>query len=55
MAPGPIISWQIEEEKVEVVTDFIFVGSKITVDEVKKSLLLGGKAMTKLDSERFGP
>ena len=44
MAPGPIISWQIEEEKVEVVTDFIFLGSKITVDsdcshEIKRCLL----------------
>ena len=55
MASSPITSWQIEGEKLETVTDFIFVGSKITVDEVKKSLLLGGKAMTKLDSERFGP
>ena len=55
MAPGPITSWQIEGEKPQTVTDFIFLGSKITVDEVKKSLLLGGKAMTKLDSERFGP
>ena len=55
MAPGPIISWQIEEEKVEVVTDFIFLGSKITVDsdcshEMKRHLLLGRKAMTNLDS-----
>ena len=55
MASSPITSWQIEGEKLETVTDFIFLGSKITVDEVKKSLLLGGKAMTKLDSERFGP
>ena len=55
MASCPITSCQIEGEKLETVTDFIFVGSKITVDEVKKSLLLGGKAMTKLDSERFGP
>ena len=49
MAPGPIISWQIEEEKVEVVTDFIFLGSKITADgdcsrEIKRCLLLGRKA-----------
>ena len=55
MAPGPIISWQIEEEKVEVVTDFIFLGSKITVDsdcshEIKRHLLLGRKIMTNLDS-----
>ena len=53
MVSGPIISWQIEEEKVEVVTDFIFLGSKITVDsdcshEIKRCLLLGRKAMTKL-------
>ena len=55
MAPGPIISWQIEEEKVEVVTNFIFLGSKITTDddhncEIKRCLLLGRKAMTNLDS-----
>ena len=55
MAPGPIISWQIEEEKVEVVTDFIFLGSKITVDsdcshEIKICLLLGRTAMTNLNS-----
>ena len=55
MAPGPIISWQIEEEKVEVVTDFIFLGSKITADgdcshEIKTHLLLGRKAMTNIDS-----
>ena len=55
MASGPIISWQIEEEKVEVVTDFIFLGSKITVDsdcshEIKRCLLLGRKAMTNLNS-----
>ena len=55
MASSPITSWQIEGEKLEKVTDFIFLGSKITVDEIKKPLLLGGKAMTKLDSERFGP
>ena len=52
---GPIISWQIDEEKMETVTDFIFLGSKITVDgdcshEVKKHLLHGRKAMTNLDS-----
>ena len=55
MAFCPITSWQIEGEKVETVTDFIFLGSKITVDgdcshEIKKCLLLGRKAMTKLDS-----
>ena len=55
MASSPITSWQIEGEKLETVTDFIFLGSKITVDEIKKPLLLGGKAMTKLDIERFGP
>ena len=54
MASGPIISWQIDEEKVEAVTDFIFLGSKITVDgdcscEIKRHLLLGRKAMTNLD------
>ena len=55
MASGPIISWQIEGEKVETVADFIFLSSKITADgdcshEIKKCLLLGRKAMTKLDS-----
>ena len=50
-----IIPWQIEEEKVEAVTDFIFLGSKITADgdcshEIKRCLLLGRKVMTKLDS-----
>ena len=55
MASGPITSWQIDREKVEIVTDFIFLGSKITVDgdsshEIKRCLLLGRKAMTKLDS-----
>ena len=54
MASGPITSWQIEGEKVETVTDFIFLGTKITVDsdcshEIKRHLLLGRKAMTKLD------
>ena len=52
---GPIISWQIEGEKVEAVTDFIFLGSKIIADvdcshEVKRRSLLGRKAMTNLDS-----
>ena len=55
MASGPITSWQIEEEKVRTVTDFIFLGSKITVDvdyshEIKRCLLLGRKAMTNLDT-----
>ena len=55
MASGPITSWQTEEEKVEAVTDFIFLGSKITVDgdwshEIKRRLLLGRKAMTNLDN-----
>ena len=55
MASGPITSWQIEGEKVKTVTDFISLGSKITVDsdcshEIKRHLLLGGKAMTNLDS-----
>ena len=55
MASCPITSWQIEREKVEAVTDFIFLGSKITTDgdcshEIKRRLLLGRKVMTKLDS-----
>ena len=55
MASGPIISWQIDGETMETVTDFIFLGSKITADgdcshEIKRHLLLGRKAMTKLDS-----
>ena len=55
MASGPIISWQIDGEKVETVTDLIFLGSKIMVDsdcsyEMKRCLLLGRKAMTNLDS-----
>ena len=54
MASGPITSWQIDREKVETVTGFIFLGSKITADdcshEIKRCLLLGRKAMTKLDS-----
>ena len=54
MASGPITLWQIEGKKVEAATDFIFVGSKITVDgdcshEIKRCLLLGKKAVTKLD------
>ena len=55
MASSPITSWQIDGEKVEIVTDFIFLGSQITVDsdyshEIKRRLLLGRKAMTNLDS-----
>ena len=55
MASGPITSWQIEGENVNVVTDFLFGGSKITVDgdcshEIKRCLLLGRKYMTNLDS-----
>ena len=55
MASGPITSWQIDEETVETVTDFIFLGSKILADgdcshEIKRGLLLGRKAMTNLDS-----
>ena len=55
MVSGPITSWQIEGEKVEAMTDFLFFGSKITVDddcshEIRRHLLLGRKAMTNLDS-----
>ena len=55
MASGPITSWQIDGEKMETVTDFIFLGSKITADgdcshEIKRRLLLGRKAMTNLGS-----
>ena len=55
MASGPIISWKIDWENVEMVTDFIFLGSKITVDddyshEIKRCLLLERKTMTNLDS-----
>ena len=55
MASGPITSWQIDREKNEIVADFIFLGSKITVNgdcshESKRCLLLGRKAMTNLDS-----
>ena len=51
MASGPITSWQIDQETMETVTDFIFLGSKITADgdsshEIKRRLLLGRKAMT---------
>ena len=55
MACVPITSWEIDEETVETVTDFLFLGSKITADdecshEIKRHLLLGKKAMTNLDS-----
>jgi len=55
MASSPISSWQIDGETMETVTDFIFLGSKITADgdcshEITRSLLLGRKAMTNLDS-----
>ena len=54
MASGPITSWQIDGETMETMTDFIFLGSKITADgdcshEIKRRLLLGRKAMTNLD------
>src|SRR5574340_942226 len=55
MASGPITSWQTDRETVETVSDFIFLGSKITADgdcshEIKRRLLLGRKVMTNLDS-----
>ena len=55
MASGPITSWEMDGETVETVLDFIFLGSKITVDsdcshEIKRHLLLGRKIMTNLDS-----
>ena len=55
MACGPITSWQIDGETMETVADFIFLGSKITADgecshEIKRSLLLGRKTVTNLDS-----
>ena len=55
MAPGPITSWEIDGETVETVSDFIFWGSKITLDgdcshEIKRCLLLGRKVRTNLDS-----
>ena len=55
MASGPITSWEIDGETVETVTDFIFLGSKITANgdcshEIKRHLLLGKKVMTNLDS-----
>ena len=55
MASGPITSWEIDEETVEAVSDFMFLGSKITADgdwshEIKRCLLLGRKVMANLDS-----
>ena len=55
MASGPITSWEIDGKTMEIATDFIFLGSKITADgdrshEIKRRLLLGRKAMTNLDS-----
>ena len=55
MASGPITSWEIDGDTMEIVTDFIFLGSKITVDgdcshEIKRCLLLGRKTMTNIDS-----
>ena len=55
MASGPITSWQIDGETMEIVTDFIFLGSKITTDgdcshEIKRRFLLGRKAMTNQDN-----
>ena len=55
MAPGPLTSWQIDGETLETVTDFVFWGSKFTVDgdcshEIKRCLLFGRKVMTNLDS-----
>ena len=55
MASGPITSWEIDGESVETVSDFIFLGSRITADgdcnhEMKRHLLLGRKVMTNLDS-----
>ena len=55
MTSGPITSWQIDGETVETVSDFIFLGSKVTADgdfshEIKRCLLLGRKVMTNLDS-----
>ena len=55
MASGPITSWQIDRETIETVSDFIFLGSKITADsdcshEIKRCLLFGGKVIVNLDS-----
>ena len=60
MASSPITSWQIDGEKMKTVTDFIFLGSKITADgncshEIKRCLLLGRKTMTILSSVQFSP
>ena len=60
MASGPITSWQTDGETVETVSDFIFLGSKITADgdcshEIKRRLLLGRKFITNLDSTVFTP
>ena len=59
MASGPITSWQIDREAMETVTDFTFLGSRITVDdecshEIKRRLLFGRKAMTNLESILIG-
>ena len=56
MASGPITSWQIDEDTMETMRNFLFLGSKITADgdcshEIKRCLLLGRKAMTNLDSK----
>ena len=56
MTSGPITSWQIDGETMETVTDFIFLGSRITADgdcshEIKRCMILGKKAMTNLDSK----
>ena len=58
MASGPITSWQIDGETVETVSDFIFLGSKITADddcnhEIKRCLLLGRKVMTNLEQRHY--
>ena len=58
MASGPVTSWQLDGETIETVTDFIFLGSKITADsdcchEFKRRLLLGRKAMTNVDSVQY--
>ena len=55
MASGPVTSWHLDKETMETVTDYIFLGSKITIDgdcshEIKRHLLLGRKAMTNLDN-----
>ena len=55
MSPGPVTSWEIDGETMETVTDFLFLGSKITADgdcslEIKRGFLLGRKVMTDLDS-----